>query len=128
MAGLLLGFGAGTVLSFPSAFIFPLCLLTADVNAVDQEDTTPLYSAIKFNKKNLIKFLLENGASIEQKNSGGYTVLHILAKKGDVEILELLLRNAPSKHVVNSMSLPYFTRFLSRYFPGNPHPPDPAFQ
>lgn len=53
----------------------------------------PLIDAVYYNKKEKVKSLIENGADPNTINNGGYTALHIAARKGHYEIAEYLIDN-----------------------------------
>lgn len=69
----------------------------ADVNALKRGDWTPLMLACtKSNYLNNIKtveILIANGAIVNYKNKDGWSVLHLIAREGDEQMLQLLIEN-----------------------------------
>ncbi len=55
---------------------------------------TPLYKAVKSNKQDLIKKLLASGADTEDRSWRNWAPLHYAINKGNIETIELLLKNA----------------------------------
>ena len=67
-------------------------LLANDVDIDFQyENDTPLLYAIKNDKYNNVKKLIEHGANIEYKNNNGFSALLIASKYGYKDIVELLI-------------------------------------
>jgi uncharacterized protein len=60
-----------------------------DVNEVSN-GATPLIWAVRYNKVEVVKFLLEKGAKQELKDDKGYTALQHAKKANATEILALL--------------------------------------
>ena len=54
---------------------------------------TPLHVAAAFNRVELVKWCVENGADVNTPGENGYTCLHIAAKHGFGEMLAFLLDN-----------------------------------
>ena len=54
-------------------------------------DVTPLQSAVAGSHLEIARLLLENGASPNVRERGGYTPLHVAAHNGDVEIVRSLI-------------------------------------
>ncbi|WP_289659346.1 ankyrin repeat domain-containing protein [Flavobacterium panacagri] len=61
----------------------------ADVNLIS-EDLTPLMTAARYNKHEIIKVLLANGARPERKNDKGYTALKYAELSNASEAIALL--------------------------------------
>jgi len=61
----------------------------ADVNVMS-EDLTPLMIAARYNKHEIIKVLLENGAKANVKNEGGFTALRYAELSNATESIALL--------------------------------------
>lgn len=64
----------------------------ADVNAVDNENHSPLHIAVLANNPKLVKLLLKKGANSNQVDGNGWTPLHHSAKLSYFKVLELLVR------------------------------------
>lgn len=64
---------------------------TYNVLLRDSNNRTPLHSAVSKNHLGIVKFLLDNGASISAQDNSGYTPLHIATINGYSEIAKLLL-------------------------------------
>ncbi|GJQ85381.1 hypothetical protein Trydic_g10155 [Trypoxylus dichotomus] len=73
----------------------------ANVNTLKKADWTPLMLACtKIDERELdddnyktVEALLQNGAVVNYQNKDGWTALHLIAREGDVRILELLLEH-----------------------------------
>jgi len=63
----------------------------ADVNAQDDEGTTPLHYAVQEGHKELTEFLIAKGADINAKNNNGQTPLDIASSWNRRDVVELLL-------------------------------------
>ena len=61
-----------------------------DVNAKDDDGTTPLHNAASGGRKEVVELLIAAGADMEAKDMGGLTPLHFSVNK---EIAELLIAN-----------------------------------
>ena len=61
------------------------------VNAVSEEDTTPLGEAAYHNHINLVRLLLDFGANVGEIGTFGGTPLHIAVQHGGEDIINLLL-------------------------------------
>ncbi|KAL8783807.1 MAG: hypothetical protein Q9195_009274 [Heterodermia aff. obscurata] len=85
------------------------------INRRSQSDhgATPLITATKYRQQNLVKFLLEQGASATARDNDGNTTLHVLASATDSgqdkidgpaneNILELLLKSQPPLEILNN--------------------------
>ncbi|MDR2978028.1 MAG: ankyrin repeat domain-containing protein [Rickettsiales bacterium] len=87
----------------------------ADVNARDNIDWTPLHTAAFYDAKDVAELLIDKGADIRAKNndnetplevargevvtflavakdSSGNTLLHYAAKEGNLDLIELLIK------------------------------------
>lgn len=73
------------------------------------EITSPLIDAVYYNRKEEVKSLIENGADINSKNKGGYTALHIAARKGRYEIAEYLIDNRANIEYNNTDALQIYS-------------------
>ena len=51
-------------------------------------------------KKELIKFLIENGADVNAKDKGGITALMNASNKGHIDIVHLLLEKGADVNVI----------------------------
>lgn len=67
----------------------------ADVNSrVDKgfyEGYTPLRFAVEYNRIDMIEFLIDNGADINEKDKHGKTLLHHNSEYGHIDVAKLLL-------------------------------------
>jgi ankyrin repeat protein len=61
----------------------------ADVNEIS-EDMTPLMLAARYNKVEIVKFLLDKGASLDEKNERGYTALKYAEMSKAIDVVDLL--------------------------------------
>jgi ankyrin repeat protein len=64
-----------------------------DVNAQDDDGSTPLSEAIRNKNSEIVKLLIENGVDFEIKDKDGFTPLFYAIKYGDIEIVRLLIGN-----------------------------------
>lgn len=58
-----------------------------------QAGYTPLHVAAHFGQINMVRFLLSQGANVDNSTAIGYTPLHQAAQQGHVVIINLLLEN-----------------------------------
>ena len=66
-----------------------------DIDATDQNDWTPLYYAVYFGHKEVVKYLLSKGANIDITDASENTPLQIC---DDKEIAEILKSHGTNKH------------------------------
>lgn len=66
----------------------------ANINQANNTGESPLSSAIKMNRIEIVELLLKNGSSIEQRFANGDTLLHNAARTGNLEICELLIKRS----------------------------------
>ncbi|XP_022908721.1 putative ankyrin repeat protein RF_0381 [Onthophagus taurus] len=69
------------------------------VNDSDSETFTPLHLATKYNRPQLVKYLLSKGANVNAFTERKETPLHIASKLGSVEIVRFLLKNRADVNV-----------------------------
>jgi ankyrin repeat protein len=67
---------------------------SAALGALDEDGQPPLHVAIQENRKAIVHYLIEQGASIETVGYHGWRALHIAASQGNVELVELCLAQA----------------------------------
>ncbi|XP_057809485.1 uncharacterized protein LOC131023870 isoform X2 [Salvia miltiorrhiza] len=58
----------------------------------DKEDS-PLMLAAKAEKVNIVKYLISKGAEVQMSSDKGFTALHYAVQKGNLELMELLLKS-----------------------------------
>jgi len=81
--------------------------LASVLNEVDQNilneggDDSPLITAVSRGHTSVVKSLLERGAKVDVRNGSGMSGLMIAARKGDGDMLSLLLKHKPDKAHVN---------------------------
>ena len=64
----------------------------ADVNeGLDSDGRTPLIDAARFNKKDAVRFLLENNADVNKASDNGWTPLHWVVSQGKLSMLKTLV-------------------------------------
>lgn len=63
----------------------------AEVNAKDNENSTPLHAASQEGKLDVVEILLQYGADPSLSDNDGYTAVHLAAKDGYDDVLEKLL-------------------------------------
>mmetsp|Transcript_22776 Transcript_22776/g.32778 ORF Transcript_22776/g.32778 Transcript_22776/m.32778 type:complete len:263 (-) Transcript_22776:125-913(-) len=82
----------------------------ADPNVVDTAGSTPLNTAVRYNRNCFARQLVLSGANIHQKNEKGVTALHYAAKRGSVELTRTLLKlGANPNEADNNMNTPLHT-------------------
>lgn len=64
---------------------------------VVQDDQTPLHCAARIGHTNMVKLLLENGASPNLATTAGHTPLHTAAREGHVDTALALLEKEASQ-------------------------------
>lgn len=76
-----------------SQLTFGLLKRDADPNAEDKESMTPIHYAVKFEREEIVKFLLETNSQIDinKINKMGMTPLHFAVFTGNINIVKLLL-------------------------------------
>jgi ankyrin repeat protein len=74
----------------------------ADVNARDNEGTTPLQAAVGGDRKAMVKLLLAHGAKINDGSDNGCTALHSAAADGLADMIELLVSHGADINARNS--------------------------
>ncbi len=78
----------------------------ADIDSSDINDWTPLLHAVSKNLNEIAKYLVLKGADISIKNSVGRTSLHIASQEGNLELIELFLKN---KAKINTQDYSYIS-------------------
>ena len=63
----------------------------ANVNAANEDGTTPLFIAAEKGHRDIVALLLDHGADVKQTTTDGATPLHIAAEMGHRAIVALLL-------------------------------------
>ena len=76
----------------------------ADINAESETGATPLVLAAENGQLEALRFILQHKdktVNIEAKGAGGGTALHVAARKGHLNIIELLLTNGADINAVS---------------------------
>lgn len=68
----------------------------------DWGDLTPLHLAVLHNHKDVVDYLLAQGADVNAKTSTGITPLHEAAQNGNKEVTELLLAHKANVNAVDN--------------------------
>lgn len=76
--------------NYPS---FPMSNPQKMVNIIRADGFTALHLAALWGQLRIVKFLLFQGARINQGNHIGYTALHLASQEGHVEVVEFLLQS-----------------------------------
>ncbi|CAH8650735.1 unnamed protein product [Schistosoma haematobium] len=80
------------------------------VNAIGQNDLTPLHIATHYNRLPVVQLLLDNNAQVDCRAGNGYTSLHMAAKQNHLDIATLLLAHESDQiQIANSSSRSGFT-------------------
>ncbi|XP_035679062.1 malignant fibrous histiocytoma-amplified sequence 1 homolog [Branchiostoma floridae] len=78
----------------------------AQVDSEDEVGCSPLHRAVWYNKFDVVQALLSKyGADKNKQNWEGYTPLHLAAKAGHLEILNLLLKTGVNLDVVDKVGM-----------------------
>ncbi|KAF9882871.1 hypothetical protein FE257_004928 [Aspergillus nanangensis] len=80
------------------ALICGLVAKGVDVNAVENDGTTPLYIAALRNDTKTAAVLLNSGADVDLQDFETWTPLHYAAWEGQLEMAKLLLENGANVH------------------------------
>jgi ankyrin repeat protein len=70
----------------------------ANIGAADDMGSTPLMNAVYAEEKEMVAFLLERGADANALRMGE-GALHLAVRRGNVEILEMLLASSAKQHL-----------------------------
>ncbi len=62
------------------------------INEVNREGETPIFKAVKFNRKDMVEKLMDSGANINIKDNNKYTLLNITTLNGYRDIFEKLIK------------------------------------
>ncbi|KAG8193895.1 hypothetical protein JTE90_011454 [Oedothorax gibbosus] len=74
----------------------------ANPNLFDLENSTVLEMSVSENKLRIVKILLKHGTfNVNAKGNGDFTLLHIAAQGGALEITKLLVDNSADMHAKN---------------------------
>lgn len=74
-----------------------------DVNAVNENDRTPLHLAVKYGRKEMVEMLLDKGAKVDVVDNRNRTPLHLAAQYNEKkEIVEMLLNKGAKVDVVDN--------------------------
>ncbi len=93
-----------------------LLAVGADVNTRDEDERTPLFSAVLAGNVGLVGLLLESGADVNARDKDGFTPLHFAAQEHLPEVARILIaRNAdPNAQDVDGNSVVYRAVFSAR--------------
>ena len=61
------------------------------INQIDKSDMTPLHYAATYNKHEIAKFLIEEGADILAQDTSGDLPIHMAAREGHKKVVDVLL-------------------------------------
>ncbi|XP_044575358.1 ankyrin-1-like [Cotesia glomerata] len=64
-----------------------------NINSISRVGLTPLLVAASFNRLSIVKFFIESGANISDRNKYGETFLHLMARRCTISIDEILEDN-----------------------------------
>lgn len=74
------------------------------VNAVDENERTPLFIAAESGHEEIARFLIRGGANVDARDTGGITPLMRAKERGQTGIIQLLLTNGasvPDEEILN---------------------------
>ncbi|KAF7640220.1 hypothetical protein Mgra_00000048 [Meloidogyne graminicola] len=66
-----------------------------------------LHIAAKAGDKNIVQYLIRNGADINSKDEMHCTPLHVAAKAGQIEMINLLIEIGTDKNIRDALGMPY---------------------
>src|SRR3990167_47120 len=78
--------------------------LGADINNLDSNGSTPLISALRYDKPKIAEFLIKSGAKINSVAKDGVTALSKASQKGFKNVVRLLLRNGANINFLDQNS------------------------
>jgi ankyrin repeat protein len=81
----------GLIIGLPLSNIARLLLeLGADVNARENDQSSPLHVAARHGRVEVVRVLLEHGANLGAENDDGKTALHVASENGRHKVMKLL--------------------------------------
>lgn len=73
-----------------------------DIHALDYDNISPLDTAIKFKRKDVVEFCIEKGADLNTtKRKSGILPLQLTACFGDIEMAKLLIDNGANINIAD---------------------------
>ncbi len=78
----------------------------ANVNARDEQNSTPLHQAAENGTLRVVKLLIEHNADLNAKDDRGWTPLHKAVERGNIQIAELLLQKGADFTQQSNMGTP----------------------
>lgn len=77
-----------------------------DIHEVDSDKVSPLDTAIKFKRKDIVRFCIEKGADLNTtKRRSGILPVQLASCFGDIEMVELLLENGANIDVTDASGM-----------------------
>jgi len=72
-----------------------------NLEQVDRDGRTLLINAAFYNCPHVIEYLIEHKVKLNAKDKVGYTALHAASQEGNIEIVEMLLKNGVDVNATN---------------------------
>lgn len=96
-----------------------LVLALLAVNGLDVNKTSgsPLFDAVKANKKSVAEALLTHGANANTPGPGGRTALHAACERGDEYLVQLLVRSRADPSIADAQGFTAFDLLRRRGLP-----------
>ena len=69
------------------------------VDIVDKDDKTALMSAARYNKTDVVRFLLEKGANVDKQDHRGWTALHNASSNNCTDVIRMLLQHGATRDI-----------------------------
>ena len=69
---------------------------------IEDEYTTALHKAAEYNRTDVVRCLLDNGASVNKKDSRGRTALHSARFMDSIDVMRMLLQRGATKDIHHS--------------------------
>ena len=60
---------------------------------------TALHRAVEYNRNDVVRCLLDNGASVDKQDSWGKTALHVACYKDNIDVMRMLLAYGARKDI-----------------------------
>lgn len=82
---------------------------TVTLQTPDTDQQTPLHIACNFGWTKFCELIIKAGASVSFKDKWSSTPLHYASKRGDCQIIQMLLQSIQNKDELNAVGYAYQT-------------------
>ncbi|EAX94956.1 hypothetical protein TVAG_205540 [Trichomonas vaginalis G3] len=92
------------IMSHNYKFLVSLIKKGTDINtlSITEPGISPLIFAVQHSFRNVIQYLINSGASVDQSDRNGLTPLHIAIKGDDIKTAEVLIKNGANVNAKDS--------------------------